>query len=84
MFSTRLSKNKQPKSHFYYIMIIILKKNKQIQKQFIKKKEQTYFSLLHFFWKLYKMKIVFRGEFYSKTEELFLFSYYTNKIIFGI
>lgn len=83
MFSTRLSKNKQPKSHFYYIMIIILKKNKQIQKQFIKK-EQTYFSLLHFFWKLYKMKIVFRGEFYSKTEELFLFSYYTNKIIFGI
>lgn len=82
MFSTRLSKNKQPKSHFYYIMIIILKK--QTNSKTIYKKRTDLFFVITFFWKLYKMKIVFRGEFYSKTEKLFLFSYYTNKIIFGI
>lgn len=84
MFSTRLSKNKQPKSHFYYIMIIIFKKKQTNSKTIYKKKRTDLFFVITFFWKLYKMKIVFRGEFYSKTEELFLFSYYTNKIIFGI
>lgn len=39
MFSTRLSKNKQPKSHFYYIMIIILKKKKQTNSKTIYKKK---------------------------------------------